>query len=71
MVKDAMHRERKTMKQVLNDVLREALERSEPAEPAYVVPVHHAQLRPGFDPTGLNRLADDLEDEALMRRASQ
>jgi hypothetical protein len=41
---------------------------SQRAREPYRVKPHHAQLRPGFDCTGLNRLADELEDEALVEK---
>lgn len=37
-------------------------------EPVEVVP-HVADLLPGWDPSGFNRLADELEDEAAMQKA--
>jgi hypothetical protein len=30
---------------------------------------HDARLNPGFDPGSLNRLADELEDEAVVAKA--
>ncbi len=67
LIEDAVHRERRPTKQVINDALRRGLapERPKPREPYRVVP-HHAKLRPGFDVEHLNRLADELEDEAIM-----
>lgn len=35
----------------------------------YRVRVHHAALAPGLDLAGFNKLADELEDEAIMRLA--
>jgi hypothetical protein len=68
LVDDAIHRERRSMKQVINDALRRALaapnRRSEP----YRVRVHESPLRPGVDRAGFNRLADELEDEAILHR---
>jgi hypothetical protein len=68
LVDDAVHRERRSMKQVINDALRRALaapnRRSEP----YRVKVHTSYLRPGIDRSGFNRLADELEDEAILDR---
>ncbi|TDE10401.1 antitoxin [Jiangella asiatica] len=66
LVEEAMHRERRPMKQVVNDALRRALapERSR-ATPFRVVP-HESAVRPGFDLAGFNRLADELDDEAVM-----
>jgi hypothetical protein len=67
LIEDAVHRERLPTKQVINDALRRGLapERPKRRERYRVVP-HHARLRPGFDIEHLNRLADELEDEAIM-----
>lgn len=74
LVDDAVHRERRPMKQVVNDALRRALSRPGDAggEPYHLVP-HESALQPGVDPARLNQLADELEDEAITggeRRAS-
>lgn len=59
------------MKQVVNDAIRTALA-PEPARSApYRVRVHHATLAPGLDLAGFNKLADELEDEAIMRMAQE
>jgi len=63
-----VQRQRRPFKQVVNDALRRALggERANaPAEPYHVVP-HQAELRPGVDRLALNRLADELEDDAVL-----
>ena len=67
---EAVHRERRPMKQVVNDALRRALRPSAPAEtePYHLRP-HESAVRPGFDLAGFNRLADDLEDEQLLGQA--
>ncbi|MER5260711.1 hypothetical protein ABTZ99_01345 [Actinosynnema sp. NPDC002837] len=68
LVDDAVHRERRPMKQVVNDALRQALApRPSRQEPYRLVP-HESALRPGFDLAGFNRLADELEDEAIIDR---
>ena len=33
--------------------------------------VHHAELAPGLDLAGFNKLADELEDEVIVRLAQQ
>ena len=61
-------RTRRPFKKVLNDALRSALEgqtSGELAEP-FVVGARPLGLRTGLDPTGFNRLADDLEAEAFL-----
>lgn len=69
LIDDAVHRQRRPMKQIINDALRSAL--APPAsrqEPYRLIP-HESALRPGFDPAGFNRLADELEDEAIIDTA--
>lgn len=58
---DAVHRDRRTMKDVVNEALRRGL--SAPAEVVsapYVAPVHSSGLRAGIDFARLNQLIDDL-----------
>lgn len=66
LVEDAVHRERRSMKQVVNEALRRALGPATGAgqEPYRLIP-HHSAVRAGLDSTGFNRLADELEDAAL------
>lgn len=70
LLNDAVHRDRRPMKQVVNDALRRALRPSAVAgtEPYRLTP-HQSALRPGLDLTGFNRLADELEDEQIIGRA--
>lgn len=66
LVEDAVHRTRTSMKQVVNDALRRALSQPPSRREPYRLPVHQATLRPGLDLAGFNRLADELEDEAIL-----
>jgi len=66
LVEDAVHRARKPMKQVINDALRRALSQPPSRREPYRLPVHEAALQPGFDLAGFNRLADELEDAAIL-----
>jgi hypothetical protein len=66
LVEDAMHRERRPMKQVVNDALRSALARPGAGRSHFTVEVHHSGLQPGFDLAGFNKLADEIEDEAIL-----
>jgi Ribbon-helix-helix protein, copG family len=66
LVDEAVHRQRSSMKQVINDALRRALSPPPSRGEAYHLPVHEATLQPGFDVAGFNRLADELEDEATL-----
>lgn len=70
LVDDAVHRERRPMKQVVNDALRLALRPANTAATSpYRLTPHRSALRPGLDLTGFNRLVDDLEDEEILDRA--
>jgi hypothetical protein len=66
LVEDAVHRARRPMKQVINDALRRGLAQPPSRREPYHLPVHEATLQPGFDLAGFNRLADELEDEAIL-----
>jgi hypothetical protein len=70
-VDEAVHRERRPMKQVVNDALRQALGpgRDTREEPYILVP-HESAVRAGIDLSGLNRLADELDDETSSSTAS-
>jgi hypothetical protein len=62
---EAVHRERRPMKQVVNDALRQALAPQSKRELVRVVP-HQSAVRAGFDLERMNQLADELEDEAML-----
>ena len=66
LVQDAVHRERRSTKDVVNQALREALGPPAEARP-YVVTPPRSDIEPGIDPGRLNQLADELEDEKLMK----
>lgn len=69
MIEEEVHRRRVPIKQVVNDAIRRGLSSSVASgrrpKPYKLVP-HTAALRPGFDPGALNRLVDELEDEAVV-----
>lgn len=72
LLREEAHRQRKSFKEVVNDAVRRGLApqaRAEARRPYQVTP-HHTALAPGLDPVGLNRLADELEDEAVVGRAA-
>jgi hypothetical protein len=71
LIEDAVHRERRPMKQVVNDALRRALTPQELRREPYRLKPHKSAVRPGFDPAGFNRLADELEDEAILDAAQR
>lgn len=69
LVEEAVHRERRPLKQVVNDALRRGLApRVARGEPYRLTP-HESAVRPGFDSEGFNRLADEIEDETIINRA--
>jgi hypothetical protein len=69
LVEDAVHQERQPMKRVINDALRRALAPEPSRRTRYQLRPHESALRPGFDPVGFNRLADELEAEAIFDTA--
>jgi len=69
LVEDAVHREHRSMKQIINDALRQALAPRVPRHEPYCLVPHESAVRPGFDLAGFNQLADELEDEAILDRA--
>jgi hypothetical protein len=66
LVDEAVHRRRTSMKQVINDAIRQSLSQPSSRRELYHLPVHEATLQPGLDLAGFNRLADELEDEAIL-----
>lgn len=57
------------MKQVVNDALRRALTPHIARQEPYHLTPHESAVRPGFDVSGFNRLADALEDDAILDSA--
>jgi len=70
LLREEVHRQRRPLKQVVNDALRRALApRGPSSRPAhYRVEVHESSLQPGLDRGKLNALADEHEDRELTRR---
>lgn len=66
-----VHRRRATLKEVVNDALRRGLMPAHARKEGrpYRLPSHDARLLPGIDPGSLNRLADELEADATLRKA--
>ena len=69
LLNEAVHRERRPFKSVVNDALRRGLRSSSGARETYDYVPHSSRLRAGVDPAGLNRLADEFEDEAVLDSA--
>ena len=70
LVKEAMHRTRRSFKDTLNAALRTALGgiAAESDRPTFVLIARALGLRPGIDPTSFNKMADDLEADAFLER---
>ena len=68
LIEDEVHRRRKPMKQVVNEALRRGLAAgtNHRAAKKFQVHPHRTALCPGLDLGGFNRLADELEDEAVL-----
>ena len=63
-LKEEAHRRSVPFRDVVNAALRRALTRS--GKKKKTAPrTYPSRLRAGFDPTGFNKLADDLEDEVV------
>ena len=66
LIEDAVHRERRPRKQVVNDALRRALAPAPGRRERIRVIAHRSAVRTGIDLQRLNQLADELEDEAIV-----
>ena len=73
MLRDAMHRSRRSFKETLNAALRHGLTGAAPRarRTPFVVKARPMGLRPSVDPTSFNKLADDLEMDAVATRAGR
>jgi len=68
MLRDAMHRSRKSFKETLNDAVRSGLATKPLAARSrkFRVKAKPMGLKAGFDPSGFNRLVDELEVESFV-----
>jgi len=67
LLKDEVHRTRRSFKTVLNDALREQLKPlASPQEEPFIVEARPMGLRTGVDPARITELGDDLELEAFL-----
>jgi len=71
LLEQEVDRSRKSIKQVVNEALRRGLTRAAPRASKLVLKVHDSRLRPGYDPGTFNALADELEDSAVLHKASR
>ncbi len=72
MLRDTMHQTRRSFKETLNRALRAGLTaRRQPAgkRKPFVLAARPMGLREGIDPTSLNKLADELEVDAVRGQA--
>jgi hypothetical protein len=63
-------RQRKPFKQVVNEAIRRGLapQACRPRKRPYKVRPHKTALRAGIDAASFNKLADELEDEAVLEK---
>lgn len=73
LLEDEVHRVRKPFKQVVNEAIRRGLAPRAQARVGvrYRVKPHEARLVGGIDRTRMNAFADELEDAALLAKASK
>lgn len=68
LLQEEAHRQRRPFKDVVNEAIRRGLAPTATARAAgrFRVRPHKTTLRPGIDAAALNRLVDELEDEAVL-----
>jgi hypothetical protein len=68
MLREDMHRSRTSFKEALNTAIRKGLSQttSRSTSRPFVVKARPLGILPGLDPTGFNKLADDLEVESML-----
>ena len=70
MLREEMHRSRRSFKQTLNATLRSGLTQktAQPKAARFRVKARALGLRTGIDPTSFNKLADELEVDAFLAK---
>lgn len=70
LLREETHRQRKPFKQVVNEAIRRGLAPTATTgtQKRFRVRPHKTALRPGIDAGSLNRLVDELEDEAIIEK---
>jgi hypothetical protein len=73
LVREAMHRSRRGFKQTLNAAIRAGLgpKTKRTRHAPLIIDARPMGLRPGLDPAGLNKLADELEVGAFVAKAQK
>ena len=71
LLREAMRRGHKSFKQALNEAVRRGLKGTSATDPApFEVVARPMNLRPGFDPTHLRDLDEELEIEEFRRKTN-
>jgi hypothetical protein len=70
LIEEEAHRQRKPVKQIVNEALRRGLapQAGIRSRKRFRVRPHATTLRPGIDARSLNQLAEELEDEAVVEK---
>jgi hypothetical protein len=70
LLEEEVHRQRKPFKQVVNEAIRRGLAPGLSAKKVgrYRVRPNKTTLRPGIDAGSLNRLVEEIEDEAVVEK---
>lgn len=73
LLEEETHRQRRPYKQVVNDAIRRGLAPRAARRPSkrFRVTPHDAKVVAGLDRIGFNRLADELEDAAVMAKRTR
>ena len=73
LLREAAHRSRKSFKETLNGALRIGLSagRKQAPSKSFKLKARPLHLRAGLDPGGFNKLADELEVDAFIAKASR
>lgn len=73
LLKEEERRQGTSFKAVVNDAIRRGLapQARARARREFHVRPHRTSLRPGIDPAEFNRLADELEDDAVAGKAAR
>jgi hypothetical protein len=73
LLQEEQHRQRKSFKEVVNEAIRRGLAPRAAQRPRgrYRIKPHKTTLRAGVDIAAFNRLADELEDDVIVGRATR
>lgn len=71
LLNERMRTKHQSMKRIVNEALRKALTPQAIRREPYRLTPHHSGIRAGFDMAGFNKLADELEDEKILRVARE